>query len=167
MKTKAMAAATAGGPVDGLSKKEAAAFLGCSVRHIERRASEGLIEKFVLPKAASERAAPVVYARRDLEALKRGEIPAKDASVVADPKRPIVVNQAGALDLLLRHLSAAPALPPWLSIPKASTFSGLSCGFLRARAPELAAIGAAVDVGRGNRPRWRLLRSQLEKGFPV
>jgi hypothetical protein len=165
MKTKAIVAATAAtaAPIDGLTRDQAARFLRVSERQIQRLASAGQIRKKVLPKAPGEKAAPVVYSRRDLEAVKRGENAAKPDNLVSGSKAQTIVNKAGAAV----HLIAAPALPPWLSIPDASKFSGLPRAFLRARAADLERIGAAVNVATGSRAHWRLLRSALEKEFPV
>lgn len=170
MKTTAVAAAAA--PIDGLSKQEAAGLLECSVRNVERLAAAGQIRKITLPKAPGEKTAPVVYDRRDLEAVKRGETEAKPATVVGGSKAQTTIVNAGAAEFVA-HVAAALALPPaeppkpWLSISEAAAFSGLPAAFLRARAPELARAGAAVNVATGSRPRWRILRKNLESAFPV
>lgn len=179
MKTNAMEGAAVAAIDDGLRKEAAAELVGCSVRQIERFASEGLVRKWTPPKAPNERTAPVVYSRADLLAVKSGakattsgESVAKTARLESGSKAEVNRVLPGAAEILA-HIAAALALPapqslkPWLSIPEAAEFSGLPAAFLRARAPELARVGAAVNTGRGNSPRWRILRSQLERGFPV
>jgi hypothetical protein len=169
MKTTSLARVEAtAAPDHGYSKEQAARFLGVSARQVQRLAAAGQIHKRTLPKAPGEKTPAVVYSRRDLEALKRGEIQAKPATVVGGSKAHESIVTAGAAEFL-NHVAAALALPavsgpnPWLTIPEAAKASKLPAWFLRERAPQMAKRGEAVNVGRGEKPRWRILESSLKR----
>jgi hypothetical protein len=55
-----------------LAKPEAAKLLGVQIRALERRCSQGYVEKRIQPRKPTERAARVLYSRADILALKAG-----------------------------------------------------------------------------------------------
>jgi hypothetical protein len=175
-----------------LSKRDAARLLGVGERQIERQAAAGKIRTRREPRQPHQTAAPVLFSREDVEAIKAGtpnyypvveKRPAagsNDAGAVASGEPETQESKAilpaapaapagAALERLAQLLAAPPAPPakPWLSISEAAAFSGLPAAFLRRHAPDLAPIGYAVDVSRGGRPRWRILRAALERSFPA
>lgn len=171
---------------DWLPKEDAAALLGVQVRQLEKRSSQGFIKKRILPRALTERVAPVRYSRRDIEAFKRGQ-PNRTESA-ADPKpngKPAPPAKTPAVALTVREntpaavpaaseplavlaahlarLSAAyappPAAKPWLNVTEAAEFSGLPAAWLLAQARSGAI--RAVNVGKGSKEFWRFNRDGL------
>lgn len=157
-----------------LSAEHAATFLNVSERRLRDLVAQGKLRREKGPRAPGQFAAPALYYRSDLEAIKRGEpnhYPASNdaaadgtgAAVAIAPKVPKVLNsdsvlpampQLGALvERVLALLPAAaphPAPLPWVSVEEAAAASGLSVARIRILAPRWAALGMAV---RGARPR--------------
>jgi hypothetical protein len=164
-----------------LPKAEAAELLGVSLRQLERRHSEGVVAKRVLPKAKGETASRVVYSRADIEALKAGapRLPSQDGWPLLFGERRIAPTDgpqaanlqpssanmvAGLAQVLesLRTTQAASAVSrPWLTLEEASGYSGLPATFLLRQAR--AGVPWAVNVGSDKSVRWRFNRDALAR----
>jgi hypothetical protein len=163
-----------------LPKEAAAKLLGVKLRSLEKRASQGYVEKQVQPRHPSERAARVLYSRADILALKSGtpnvharevvenrtsdskdhsEVrPASTALAVRNgPRDPDHRGIVADLALILsRHPEyAQPAtLPgPFVSLAEAVKLSGMPESWLVAQAR--SGVPWAVNVGTGKREFWR------------
>lgn len=162
-----------------ISKADAAQALGVSPRQIERHIAAGRLRSRREPRRPHETAAPVSIAAADVEAIragrpnyhpvveKSGTMPdvhaANDlALLVPPPAAPAAPapDATALLDRLARLLPPPPPPRPWLSTEEAAAFSGLPAAWLRRAAAEgrIAALNVGVK-----RPRWRILRSALER----
>jgi hypothetical protein len=168
-----------------LNKKDAAELLGVNLRQLERRVAAGQVQKQVVERKPWQRASPVVFSRKDIEAILRGE-PNQYARVVKqtaaapEPAAEQVEETAVAVNGAPAHPpAAAPGLPwrelavhlaaiasqkvtekPWLSLTEAAQYSGLPLRWLRDRAK--AGAIPAVNVGV-KRERWMFNREGLTK----
>jgi hypothetical protein len=165
-------------------KQEAAAFLGVSVRQLERLAARGYCEVETRGRDRG-RGKMAVYSRVDLLAYKAGSpnqhavpVESVDPAAGGAPQSPagsplaLVRSPKGGDDvrsvaLYLAQLvagatAAAPApARPWLSVEEAAEFSGLPAAFLRRQAA--AGVPWVVNVGTDERPRWRFNRDALAR----
>lgn len=164
-----------------IPKKQALRMLAISARHLERRAAQGLVRRKVGDRRPDQTAAPVLYARSDIEALRAGK-PNRHAFVDRRPAAPEKAGKSKAVllketplarraeaslgGLFLRLAEAARAPQPrlWLTLAEAAEFSGLPRSLLRrlARAGQVAALNA----GSAARPRWLVSRDALAAWRP-
>lgn len=160
-----------------IGKEEAGRLLNVSTRQLQRRAQEGFIARRYLPKSETQKTAPVVYSRADIEQLLREGIPAKyhmpgedEIGIAKAPApqtslaaRPPAPNGGGELAHLMNYFAAAfpPAPRPWLALAEAAEYSGLPAAYLVAQARSGAI--RAVNVGTGAREFWRFNREGLGK----
>jgi hypothetical protein len=159
---------------DWLGKADAAAYLGVGVRQIEKREARGQIEKRVEPRKSNQSASTVLYARRDLDAIKHG-VPNQYGVPVPDkpPARTLALATTQKQTMPAHVETGRPGLPPvflpdplprpvkpWLTLAEAAEYSGLPEAFLARLAKEGAKIAINVGAGKKN-ARWRFNREAL------
>jgi len=164
-------------PQHWLTKKEAAEYLNCSTRHIERLAEQGKLRTKYDPPLPHQTGPVAVFHADDLDAVKEGKpnyyprvekAPAPAARESEQSKAVVLpnVNREGtAPEALMAHLLRAvpPPQKAWLGLRDAADATGLTVGFIRARLPVLIERGECVNAGSEKNPRWRVLRAALER----
>ncbi len=137
-----------------LTKQEAAAQIGASVKTLERLAAAGEIQAAQRPEKGRKPA--TVYNPEDIGRIAAGKapeafvMPAKDSqpgAMIPAPPAAIAPAAAAGFGTWLENFTTKPATRPrrFLTLPEASDHCGLSVAFLR-RAAGLAKDGAAVPV---------------------
>lgn len=149
-------------------KSDAARFLGVSPRQIERRAAAGMIRSRRESRRPDQTAAPVLFSREDLLAIKAGapnyHPVVEPATPASESKLAVLPAPAAGLERLAQLLGPAPAAPkPWLTLDEAAEYSGLPVRWLRSAASEGRIV--AVNVGL-KRPRWLVSRDALAAWRP-
>lgn len=161
-----------------ITKQEAAKMLGVHLRQVEKRISQGYIEKRFLPRKMNERQARVEVSRRDVEALKAGTPNHTEQVAEPEPKK----IDAGMKKALAQYVGAGlPALTTEGSfamplIPEAQlkalcaqTEASLSLNKAwSALAEHLAKLSAAFPPPRRDWPAWLTLEDAAEySGLPA
>lgn len=156
-----------------LTKEEAAKVLGMSIRHVERLAAAGQIEKRHVSPGAGTRYGGVHYLGSSVEAVlkERQEgihAPVKNALAVVAPTQlarvpPLTPRQKHLFDTReIADQALALSAIPWLTLDQASEYSGLTKAWLLR---EAQGAGIAIrDMGKKSRGgAWRFFRADLEK----
>lgn len=165
-------------PGEWLMKEDAAKFMKSTVRTIERLARTGRVQRRLLPRAANERQARVVFLRSDLEAVLNGgrsePVPLPSAGLTVQQRdqlaRAFAVRNGSLLPAAETHTTEAEARGrvavahssrAWLTLSEAAEYSGLEAAFIaqRLRKSELEHIGQGPKS-------WRILRSSLDSWTP-
>jgi hypothetical protein len=160
-----------------LSKRDAARMLGVSERQIERRAAAGTIRSRRDSRRPDQTAAPVLFSREDVEAIKAGTPnyhpvveKAPLAQLEASESKGILPAAPVGLGSLLEHVAqrlgpVRPEPKPWLNLEDAVAYSGLPEGLLKHLGPELLARGDALRYKRAWYFRRAALPGPLSRGL--
>ncbi|MBV9448540.1 MAG: hypothetical protein JO345_21860 [Streptosporangiaceae bacterium] len=163
-----------------MTKAEACRLLGVSERQVERRAKAGMIRRRTEPRRPDQFAAPVLFSRADIDAVKNGA-PNFHAVVENAPEAAVASKQAdqtaatarrdpsSELERILLGLGAARLIPLpgsklWLTLEEAADYSGLPVRWLRTAAADASIV--ALNVGTSRRRRWLVSRDALASWRP-